>query len=326
MESRKLLNHSKSFSPMGFGAWAIGGELTAPDGQIGWGPVDDNESKAAILTAFESGITFFDTADIYGAGHSEKIVGETLKPIRDQVTIATKFGITFAEGKRLLTGTCCTPDYIQIACEASLRRLQTDHIDLYQFHLNDFDPSQIDDILEKLEQLVDQGKIRAYGWSTDFIDRATAFSKGKHNATVQFQNNVIQPNAPMMQFCETHQLMGINRGPLAMGLLTGKYKVDSVIGEGDVRGKSAPSWMSYFKDGKPNPEWLSKVEKVREILRSNGRTLTQGALAWLWAASPQNQPIPGIRTVAQAKENAGAMAFGPLTETQLSEISLILGY
>jgi aryl-alcohol dehydrogenase-like predicted oxidoreductase len=109
-----------------------------------------------------------------------------------------------------------------------------------------------------------------------------------------------------------------------MGLLTNKYTPSTKLTADDVRGEKSPEWMKYFKDGKPNAAWLSKREAVREILSSDGRTVAQGALAWLWARSPKTLPIPGFRTVAQVKENAGAMQFGPLTTDQMREINVLL--
>jgi aryl-alcohol dehydrogenase-like predicted oxidoreductase len=109
-----------------------------------------------------------------------------------------------------------------------------------------------------------------------------------------------------------------------MGLLTGKYKPDTKLADDDVRGMKSPAWMEYFKDGKPTEKWINKVSAVRDILSSEGRTLAQGALAWLWARSDQTIPIPGIRTVTQAEENCSAMAFGPLSQDQMAEIRKIL--
>jgi aryl-alcohol dehydrogenase-like predicted oxidoreductase len=129
----------------------------------------------------------------------------------------------------------------------------------------------------------------------------------------------------MTALCEQLDLAGINRGPLAMGLLTGKYRRGSRLPEDDVRGQRSPAWMKYFQNGKPNPEWLSKVEAVREILTSGGRTVAQGALAWLWGRSPITIPVPGFRTVAQVEENSAAIQFGPLTTRQMEEIDALLG-
>ena len=109
-----------------------------------------------------------------------------------------------------------------------------------------------------------------------------------------------------------------------MGLLTGKYSTSTHPSIDDVRGVKSPDWMKYFQDGKPNSHWLQRIDAVREILTSGGRTLAQGALAWLWARSPQTLPIPGFRTVAQVEENCNAMQFGPLSEVQMQEIESIL--
>ena len=143
--------------------------------------------------------------------------------------------------------------------------------------------------------------------------------------SIQVQLNVLDDNAGILAICEKYNLAAINRGPLAMGLLTGKYAANTKLGVDDVRGERSPEWMKYFKGGKPNAEWLSKLDAIRAILTSGGRTLAQGALAWLWARSKQTIPIPGFRTVAQVKENCSALAFGPLTADQMKEIDAILG-
>jgi aryl-alcohol dehydrogenase-like predicted oxidoreductase len=302
-------------SAMGIGCWAMGGS--------GWGGgADDQESIRAIHRALDFGVNFFDTADAYGNGRSERVLAEALKGRREQTVIATKF----AWMKDEVTGenTGGHPDSIRRACEASLKRLNTDYIDLYQFHWNDFDPVKALAVRGTLEDLVQQGKIRAYGWSTDFEDRARIFAEGPNCAAIQVELNVVDDAADIVGVCEEFDLACINRGPLAMGLLTGKYKVDTSLPADDVRGPNAPDWMKYFVDGKPNPEWLDKVAAVREILASEGRTLAQGALAWLWARSENTLPIPGFRNTAQVEENCGAMAFGPLTTEQMSEIDAIL--
>jgi aryl-alcohol dehydrogenase-like predicted oxidoreductase len=171
---------------------------------------------------------------------------------------------------------------------------------------------------------VSEGKIRTYGWSTDLPDRLEFFSQGPNCTAVQVQLNVLDTNWPIVALCEKYDLAALNRGPLAMGLLTDKYTAETRIPVDDVRGVKSQPWMKYFKNGMPNPEWLSRRDAVREVLSSNGRSVAQGALAWLWAYSPQNLPIPGFRTVAQAQENAAAMQFGPLTSGQMQEIDHLL--
>jgi aryl-alcohol dehydrogenase-like predicted oxidoreductase len=171
---------------------------------------------------------------------------------------------------------------------------------------------------------VAEGKIRAYGWSTDFPERARVFAEGEHCAAIQLELNVFDDNGALIDLCEQENLAAINRGPLAMGLLTGKYMAGASLASDDVRGDRSPEWMKYFKDGKPNPEFLKKLDAIRNILTSGGRTLAQGALAWLWARSQNTIPIPGFRTVKQVEENAGALQHGPLTPEQMREIDTLL--
>jgi aryl-alcohol dehydrogenase-like predicted oxidoreductase len=311
-------------SALGMGCWAIGGPFWAGSTPNGWGEVDDEESIRAIHTALDMGVNLFDTANVYGAGHSERVLARAFEGRRSEVVIATKFNAVFDETTRQVTGSDTTPEGIRKACEASLRRLDTDYIDLYQFHDNGFPAEKAAPVRETLEELVSTGKIRAYGWSTDFPERAEVFARGPHCSAIQLQLNVLDDNPAMLALCEKHDLAALNRGPLAMGLLTDKYTTRIKVAADDVRGDKSPDWMKYFKDGLPNPEWALKRDAIREILTSQGRTLAQGALAWNWARSEKTLPIPGFRTVKQVQENAGAMQFGPLTQAQMSEIDTLL--
>jgi len=322
--TRELGRSGIQVSAMGLGCWAIGGPFWAGDDAVGWGDVDDDESIRAIHRALDLGVTFFDTSDVYGTGHSERVLGRALAGHRDQVVLATKFGNTFDESTRQITGSDASPEYIRRACEASLQRLETDYIDLYHFHLNDYDPEQAAVVREVLEELVAAGKIRQYGWSTDFPERARVFAAGRNCTSIQHQMNVLDDAGPMIALCEELDLASINRGPLAMGLLTGKYRADSDLSSNDVRGDRGPAWMKYFKDGRPNPEWLKKLDAIRQLLTSGGRTLAQGSLAWIWGRSAHTIPIPGFRTVAQVEENCAAMQFGPLGAGQMGEIDALL--
>ncbi len=322
--TRTLGRSGIEVSAVGLGCWAIGGPFWEGETPSGWGEVDDAESIRAIHRGLSLGVTFLDTADVYGTGHSEQVIARALGDKRQQVVIATKFGNVFETSRRQITGSDVSPDYIHRACEASLKRLNTDYIDLYQLHLNDYPAGEADKVRDTLESLVAEGKIRAYGWSTDFPDRASVFAEGPNCTSIQLNLNVLEDNAAVIAICEQANLAAINRGPLAMGLLTGKYAANSRLAINDVRGEHSPAWMQYFKGGKPHPEWLKKLDSVREILTSDGRTLAQGALAWLWARSPQTLPIPGFRTIAQVEENASAMQYGPLTSKQMREIDDLL--
>jgi len=321
---RNLGRSGIEVSALGMGCWAIGGPFWSGETPQGWGEVDDNESIRAIHAALDFGINFFDTANVYGAGHSERVLARAFAGSRPQVVIATKFNAVFDETTRQVTGRDASPAGIRAACEDSLRRLNTDYIDLYQFHDNGFPASKATGVRETLEELVKAGKIRAYGWSTDFPDRAEVFAQGPKCTSIQLQLNVLDDNPEMIALCKKYNLAAINRGPLAMGLLTGKYTPETKAPADDVRGEKSPDWMKYFKDGKPNPEWMAKREAIREILGSDGRTVAQGALAWLWGRSQQTIPIPGFRTVKQVEENAGALRFGPLRPKQMSEIDRLL--
>lgn len=322
--TRTLGRSGLEVSALGMGCWAIGGPFWAGDQPCGWGEVDDDESVATIRRAVELGVTLFDTSDAYGTGHSETILGRALAGRRDDVVIATKWGNTIDPATRQLTGTDPSPAHLRRAVEGSLARLGTDHLDLYQLHLNDLPIPVAAELLGTLEELVDEGKLRWYGWSTDHADRATAWGEaGPHCTAVQHAFNVLHDAAEVLAACEAHGLASLNRSPLAMGLLTGKFTASSTLGPDDVRG-IAPDWLPYFRDGRPAPEWLDRFAAVREVLRSGGRTPAQGSLAWIWARSEATIPLPGCRTVAQAEENAGALAHGPLDPAELAEVERLL--
>jgi aryl-alcohol dehydrogenase-like predicted oxidoreductase len=308
-------------SDIGFGCWAIGGPVTLDGRPDGWGEVDD-ESVAAVRRAVALGITFFDTADVYGAGHSERILARALAGHRDEVVIATKFGYTFDPDQRAITGQDATPAYIRAACRASLRRLGTDRIDLYQLHLGDLPADQPQEVAATLEELVAGGLIRSYGWSTDDPASAAAFAGGAHYAAIQHELNVLADAPAMLAACHAHDLASINRSPLAMGLLTGKYGPGSQLPPDDVR--AAQPWVGYFTGGRPAPAWLARLDAVRQVLTSGGRTLAQGALGWLMARSLRTVPIPGIRAVAQAEQDAAALHLGPLPAAEMDQIARLL--
>jgi aryl-alcohol dehydrogenase-like predicted oxidoreductase len=305
------------------GCWAIGGPFLMDGLPDGWGEVDDAESLRAIQCGIELGVTFFDTADVYGTGHSEHILGQAIKGQRDKVIIATKFGYTYDEAQRAITGTNVAPEYIRKACEASLRRLQTDHIDLYQLHVGDVPLEQTGDIWTMLDQLKKEGLIRAYGWSTGDSESARLFAIQSNGATLQHAANILLDASEIFAICEEHNLASINNSPLAMGLLSGKFDASTQLPTSDVRG-SGHTWVNYFTDGQPRQEFLEKLTAVQEVLRSGGRTLVQGALAWLWARSEQTIPIPGFKSVQQVEENARALQFGPLRADQVQEIETLL--
>ncbi len=295
MLTRTIGRSGIAVSALGMGCWAIGGPFWRGATPVGWGQVDDAESIRAIHRALDLGVTFFDTADVYGAGHSERVLGQALGTRRKDAVIATKFWNLFDEETRQITGGDASPAHIRQACEASLRRLNTDWLDLYQFHNGGYEPDLALEVRDTLEALVAEGKVRAYGWSTDDPARARIFAEGAHGAAVQFQLNVLEDNPEMVALCEALNLAGINRGPLAMGLLTGKYLAGAQPGVDDVRGRNAPDWMRYFVGGRANPEWLAKLEAIRDVVTSGGPHPGPGRAGLALGAQPADAPHPRLQ-------------------------------
>src|SRR5919198_4202489 len=310
-------------SALGAGCWAIGGPWQFDGRPAGWGAVDDDESIHAIHKALDLGITLFDTADVYGCGHSERVLGRALAERRDEVVIATKFGLRFDEATRTGAGADASPEYVRRACEASLSRLGTDRIDLYQLHAGADDRAAAEAVVEVLEALVAEGKVRFYGTADETLEVVEAFAQGPHCVAVQQQLNVFGGNDQALAVCEERGLAALARSPLAMGLLTGKYRPGGRMPAADDVRRDTPYW-DYFDDDE-FLTWSARVEAIRAALTSDGRTLAQGALGWIWARSPVAIPIPGFRTAAQIEENAAALAAGPLDPDAMAAVDAALG-
>lgn len=319
MFTRRLGRSSIRVSAVGLGTARIGG--------LGW-QVDDrivpDESQhpidadvRAIHRALDLGINFFDTADVYGSGRSERILGRALADRRDRAVIATKFGETFDEETRQPTDEELTPAYVRRACEASLRRLDTDYIDLYIFHIRDYDLERAGEIRQALETLAEEGKIRTYGWSTDDLERARFFAQGPHCTAIEHRLNVIMDAPDMLALCDELDLASINRIPLALGMLSGRWTRDTQLPPDDRRHEFF-EFEAFLQD-------LDKVQTLRQVLTRDGRSFVQGALGWIWARSPRAIPVPGFRTIDHVKEDAQAMRFGPLSEEQMAEVERLWG-
>ena len=312
----------QSIPALGLGCWAIGGVCNAGDTPVGWGPIDDAESIRAIHCAVDLGIRFFDTAQAYGAGHSEEILGQALAA-HPEVLIGTKVGIAIDPARKQMMGQEFSRDAIFASIDASLRRLQRERIDLVHLHLNSLPIDDAAGVFDTLDILRAAGKINVFGWSTDYPDRAAAFAERDGFVSVQHAMNVFFRADALVPVIERHGLLSINRSPLAMGVLSGKYDNDSRIGTGDVRSISA-QWLDYFKDGHVAPEYVERLDTVRDLMQSDGRTLVQGALAWLWARTPNSLPIPGFRTGAQVRDLAGALEKGPLPAVVMNKIERVI--
>lgn len=307
------------------GPGLLGGRWTLGLGSAGGrtlrgrlGKTDDQESIRAIHAGIEAGINFFDSAANYGAGHSEVVLGQALKGRRAEVVIATKFGHIVNEDKKTVyaDNEQILPNVRQDV-ENSLRRLQTTWIDVYQLHEARYDPELALELRGVLEDLVQQGKIRWYGWSTDLVDRARVFADGEHCTSIQFRLNAIYDNAEMRSLCEQFDLAGINKDPLNKGILTGKFTTAATFPADDLRSRVDFSEERIVKR-------LETVEALREVLTASGRSMAQGALAYIWALDERMVPIPGFRNVRQVQENAAAMEYGPLSQEEVAQVQEIV--
>jgi aryl-alcohol dehydrogenase-like predicted oxidoreductase len=287
MEYRELGGTGMKVSVIGMGCWAIGGDA--------WGPVDDDESVAAIERALDLGVTLFDTSDVYGRGHSEELVGRTLEGRRDDVVIATKVGLWHSGGDRPNAYT--KPEMVVESCDASLRRLRTDRIDVYQCHLWWDENTEV--FLEGFEQLKREGKIRAYGVSTNQVEHLKHFDRDGTCDILQFDYSIInrEPERELLPYAQQRNIGTLARGSLRMGVLTGKFTPETSFPKGDVRRE----W--------PRQDWFrGQLETARrlEALADRRRSLSQVALAYVLNHPAVSTTIPGAKTPQQMEQNAAA--------------------
>src|SRR5256714_15229207 len=282
---------------------------------FGW-RIDAEASAKVIDAAIESGITFFDTADRYGVGQSEDFIGRALGPRRDQIILATKFGMEMEKGQQ-----GASPQYIGEAIEASLRRLRTDRIDLYQLHQPD-PKTPVADTLAALDQLVRAGKVREIGCSNFSVaqirEAADAAKGGAHFVSVQNEFSLFhresEKNGVLVE-CEAHGLAFLPYFPLASGLLTGKYR----------RGKKLPEGSRAAKGWGPKvfTKNLAILERLIEFAESRNHTVLDLAFAWLLAHKPVASVIAGASKPEQIQANAKAVNW-KLTSDDLAAIDAIM--
>jgi aryl-alcohol dehydrogenase-like predicted oxidoreductase len=293
VKQRRLGKTGLKVSTIGFGAWGIGGNEHGNS----YGPTDDEESRRAVRRALDLGCTFFDTADVYGWGHSERLLGETLQGRRDDVVIATKVGGDFYHGGVRLN---FSPEYVRFAVQKSLERLQTDHIDVYQLHNPPPEYLAERETFRVLRELRDEGKIRHFGVSIhDPAEGALAMKTDPTLGALQVVYNLVhrEPESELLPTCRSREVGVIAREPLWNSFLAGKYQGDESFPPGDIRS----SWPApYLK------ERAALADGLRKRLADQDRTLAQAALAFAVARSEVSSVIPGCKTVAQVEENMAA--------------------
>ena len=323
--TRPLGRSGLTVSALGVGTWALGGPFTFDGRDAGWGQVDDEVSIRALHTAIDAGVTLIDSAPTYGTGHSERVIGRALAQLpsatRDAIVITTKFGLVIDEASRTGAGTDVTPAAIRAECEASLRRLDREAIDVYQLHGGADTAAEAEPVVATLEELVAEGKLRFFGTAVDAPEVIEVFARSPHCVSVQSQLNVFGWTQAVLDLATEHNLAVLARSPLAMGLLSGNYTRDRRPAPGDVR-LDTP-WWTYFDDDAID-QWLDRLDRVRALLTADGRTLIQGALGYLWTVHPTVIPLPGIRTPEQAAENAYALTLGPLPAEVAEQVTTLL--
>ena len=290
MEYRDLGSTGLRVSEIGFGAWAIGGDA--------WGPVEDAESLAAMERALELGINFIDTADVYGEGRSESLVSKAISGRRDEVVISTKGGLMGHHREPEREPVYDRSEKILKACEASLKRLETDHLDVYFCHIWWDKPEETEAFIEAFEQLKNDGKVRAVGVSTNDLDYIKHFDQDGGLDVVQLDYSILnrEPERDILPYLEERGIGVVVRGPLRMGLLTGKFSEDTTFPEGDIR-RSWPE-AQWFKES------LKKVQSLKTL--EDGRTLGQLALRYVLNHPAVSVAIPGAKTPVQVEANAAA--------------------
>lgn len=268
-----------------------------------FGPMKDSESLEAIETALELGVNFIDTSDAYGAGYGETLLGNAFKGKRDRIVIATKGGNVMVgpnRGKRIFE-----PDYISRVMDESLRRLQTDYIDLYQLHNPTVEVIERGAVWEVLERAKKAGKIRHYGVSINSMEEGTAAVKDGRAETIQVEYNLLaqEPAETFFPAAQQANIGVIARVPLKRGILTGKLKQSDeqrFQGE-DVRARS-------FK-GEAFAQELAKAEQLKFLAHGPVQSLGQAAIAFCIAHPAVSVVIPGARNAEQMRENAAAADF-----------------
>src|SRR5215207_6877491 len=309
MQKRKLGNSNLDVSALGLGCMG----MSASYGRI----PDKQEMLSFLRAAFERGVTFFDTAEVYGPFTNEELVGEALSPIRQEVVIATKFGFKLdPTGERTWLGVDSRPEHIKEVAEASLKRLKTDYIDLFYQHR--VDPEvPIEDVAGAVKELIDEGKVRHFGLSEPGVETIRRAHAVQPVTAIQNEYSLWTrtPEAEVLPLLEELGIGFVPYSPLGRGFLTGKIDESTTFESSDFR-NILPRFSAEAR--KANQTLVDLLKSIGE--RKNA-TPAQIALAWLLAQRPWIVPIPGTTKLNRLEENIGAVEV-ELTADDLSEIDV----
>ncbi|HEY9283440.1 MAG TPA: aldo/keto reductase [Pyrinomonadaceae bacterium] len=307
MEKRELGGGGLAVSAVGLGCMGMS-EF--------YGERDDAESAATIRRALDLGLDFIDTADMYGVGHNEELVGRAIKGRRGEVVLATKFGnVRGADGSFL--GVNGRPEYVRSACEASLRRLNVETIDLYYQHRVD-PATPIEETVGEMARLVEEGKVRHVGLSEASAETLRRAHAVHPVAALQSEYSLWtrEVEDEILPACRELGVGFVPYSPLGRGFLTGRFRKPDDLPEGDRR-RDFPRFQ-----GENFEQNLRLVESVNEIAAEKGCTPAQLALAWVLAQGPDIVPIPGTKRRTYLEQNAGALGV-ELTAADLARIDRV---
>lgn len=310
MKTRQLGKNGPHLTVVGFGAWAIGGPW-----QWGWGSVDDKESIEAIHSALENGINWIDTAAVYGFGHSEKVVAQAVKGIRDKVFIATKCGmVNDGTGNAIFNN---DPESIRKECEESLRLLNVDQIDLYQIHWPD-ENVEVERSWEMMVRLKDEGKVKYIGVSNFDVELLERCMKIEQVQSLQPPYSMLNRKVEdeILPYCLENGIGVVAYSPMQAGLLTGKFNKKKLAPD-DWRQRG-----SYYRE-----PYLSKalefVEKIRPIAEKKKHSVGNLAVAWVLSNPALTSAIVGARNPQQVNENVLSSNL-EISEEEMAEIRSLL--
>ena len=313
MQTKQLGQTDLELTVIGLGTWAMGGPW-----QYGWGPQNDRQAIATILTALDKGINWIDTAPIYGLGHSEELIAKALKQTSMKPIIATKCGLLWDDKGRKIY--CLKPKSIREECHASLKRLNVEVIDLYQIHWNQPD-EDIEDAWEEMTKLVDEGKVRYIGVSNFTIPQIERIKQIAPVASLQPLYNMLHREIEneILNYCTQQKIGVITYSPMAKGLLTGKFSQErlAALPLDDHRRRNADFQEPLFT------ATLELVEQLKQIALQSGRTCAQLAIAWVLRRSEITAAIVGARRPDQIAETVLA-ADWTLTDDLIEEIEKLL--